>query len=186
MADGIKLIVGLGNPGVDYAKTRHNVGMWFVDAIAAEFDETFKKEAKFFGFFRKTSTYCLLIPTTFMNDSGKAVAAVAKFYKISPTEILVVHDELDFPVGQVRLKSGGGHGGHNGLRDIIQHLGSNNFYRLRIGIDHPGHKDRVTPYVLSAPNKKDREEIMLSINLALRLIPDLIAGKFQKVMRELH
>lgn len=190
MTDGIKLIVGLGNPGSEYENTRHNVGTWFVDCLAQQKNQPFLLERKFFGLVSKLTvddqTYWLLQPTTYMNDSGKSVAALANFYKIAPTEIIVAHDELDFPAGDIRLKQGGGHGGHNGLRDIIETLGSADFHRLRIGIGHPGHKDRVTPYVLSAPSPADRTRILEAIDDGLAIIPDLLRGEFQKVMRELH
>lgn len=190
MAEGIKLIVGLGNPGAEYANTRHNVGAWFVEQLANRESQTLRKEIKFFGFVARianaTHQCWLLNPITFMNDSGKAVAALSRFYKISTEEILVAHDELDFPAGKVRLKENGGHGGHNGLRDIIQRLGNNNFYRLRIGIGHPGHKDRVTPYVLSNPSKNDKVLIQEGIDSTMSFIPDLLNGEFQKVMKQLH
>lgn len=186
----IKLIVGLGNPGAEYANTRHNVGAWFVDAIAAAHNATFKKEKKFFGDLAKVnfaSDECYLLkPATFMNDSGQSVQAIAHFYKIKPEEILVAHDEIDFPIGQVRIKKGGGHGGHNGLRDIMERLSTADFFRLRIGVSHPGHKDRVSSHVLGAPSKKDKAAIDDSIIEALRILPDLVAGETDKVMRELH
>ncbi len=186
----IKLIVGLGNPGAEYEKTRHNVGAWFVDQIASEHNQTLRKESKFYGLVANClidGNKCYLLePTTYMNDSGKAVAAMARFYKIKPDEILVAHDELDFPVGQVRIKESGGHGGHNGLRDIISHLGTKDFYRLRIGIDHPGHKDKVTPYVLGQPSKKDKQLIDDGIAESLRVVDELANGEFEKAMRYLH
>ncbi|ABS77937.1 aminoacyl-tRNA hydrolase [Coxiella burnetii] len=186
MSGGVKLIAGLGNPGDQYARTRHNVGAWFLETLAQQRNQSLAKENKFHGFVAKCNDYWLLKPTTFMNESGQAVAALARFYKIKPSEILIAHDELDFPAGDIRLKEGGGHGGHNGLRNIIQHLGSSDFYRLRIGINHPGHKDRVTPYVLSPPSENDRIAILAAIEKGLRLIPELVQGDFQKVMRELH
>lgn len=186
----IKLIVGLGNPGAEYARTRHNVGMWFVDAVANAWPATFKKEKKLFSEVAKTQIAdhdCYLIkPLLFMNESGAAVQAAAQFFKIAPHEILVAHDELDFPTGQVRVKQDGGHGGHNGLRDIIQKLGAANFLRLRIGIAHPGHRERVTGHVLSAPNKQDTALINDGIISALRILPDLIKGEIEKAIRELH
>ena len=189
-ATGIQLVVGLGNPGKEYEKTRHNVGAWFVDRLAQRHSATLKAEKKFFGAVAKINiagkAVWLLIPTTYMNESGKAIAAIAKFYKIPPEAILVAHDELDFPVGQMRIKEGGGHGGHNGLRDIMRHLKTGDFFRLRIGIGHPGHKDKVTPYVLSQPSKSDKERIQLAIDDGLRAIPDIVSGKFEKAMRHLH
>lgn len=187
---GIKLIVGLGNPGSEYAKTRHNVGAWFVEKLAEESHQTLRNESKFFGEVTRiqlSGNPCYLLkPTTYMNESGQSIQAIAKFYKIKPEEILVAHDELDFPVGTVRIKESGGHGGHNGLRDTISHLHTNNFYRLRIGIGHPGNKDHVTPYVLGTPSRGDKELIMKSIDDALRVVPDLIVGESQRAMRWLH
>ncbi len=190
MASAIQLIVGLGNPGAEYENTRHNVGAWFVKQLAEQENTTLKFESKFHGAVAKVSTFAnpcwLLIPSTYMNESGRALAAITRFYKIPPESILVAHDELDFSAGTVRLKNGGGHGGHNGLRDIINHLHSKDFYRMRIGIGHPGHKDRVSPYVLSAPSKNDRELILQSIDEGLRTIADLSAGEFEKAMHYLH
>ncbi len=190
MADGIKLIVGLGNPGAEYANTRHNVGAWFVQRFAETAQLSLRLDTKLSGSLAKVTmndqSFYLFIPSTFMNDSGQAVAAASRFYKIQPNEILVAHDELDFPPGKVRIKENGGHGGHNGLRDIIQYLSTQDFYRLRIGIGHPGHKDHVTPFVLSRPTPSEREKLMISIEEALSIIPDLIAGKFQEAMKQLH
>ena len=182
--------MGLGNPGAEYAKTRHNVGAWLIDSVATQQDQSLRREKKFFGLSAKisvdTQACWLLEPTTYMNESGKSVAAIAQFYKITPQEILIAHDELDFPAGTARIKENGGHGGHNGLRDIIQCLGSNDFYRLRIGIGHPGHKDRVTPYVLGEPSHGDQALIVNTIDRVIHFLPDLMAGDIQKVMRELH
>ncbi|OGO95578.1 MAG: aminoacyl-tRNA hydrolase [Coxiella sp. RIFCSPHIGHO2_12_FULL_44_14] len=187
---GIRLIVGLGNPGADYAKTRHNAGAWFVQQLSEKHHKPLCKENKFWGYIASipfpTHPLWLFTPTTFMNDSGRAVAAVAQFYKITPQEILVAHDELDFIAGDIRLKENGGHGGHNGLRDIIQHLSSADFYRLRIGIGHPGHKDHVTPYVLSDPSHHEMELMLQAMTQAMVLLPDFIAGNFQKIMQQLH
>lgn len=186
----IRLIVGLGNPGAQYLATRHNVGAWFIDLLARAEGLPLKPERKFFGQAGRLTTFSepcwLLFPTTFMNDSGKAVAALANFYKIPPESILVAHDELDFPVGDVKLKVGGGHGGHNGLRDIINHLGTKDFMRLRIGIDHPGHRDRVTPYVLGVPSKGDQTKILTSIEDATGCVADLINGDIEAAFRYLH
>jgi len=158
----IQLIVGLGNPGPQYENTRHNVGYWFVEAVAEKFDVYLNAKAKFHGLTAKITLNdrdCwLLLPTTYMNESGRAVQAIANFYDIKPESILVVHDDLDFEPGEIKHKIGGGHGGHNGLRDIIATIGSD-FNRLRIGIGHPGHKDAVTDYVLSKPSKKEKEKI---------------------------
>lgn len=186
----IKLIVGLGNPGAQYEKTRHNVGAWFVDYLAESAAAKFRSEKKFHAQLVQapisTSLCWLVKPTTYMNESGRSVAAVARFYKIQPSNILVVHDELDFEPGIVRLKKDGGHGGHNGLRDIANCLGSTDFYRLRIGIGHPGHKDRVSPYVLSAPNRSDLADIMRAIDEAFRVMPEMLEGEFERAFHYLH
>lgn len=160
----IKLIVGLGNPGDKYADTRHNAGEWLIERLARRFNISLNPESKFFGKTARTlvngKEVRLLIPTTFMNLSGKAVGALASFYRIKPEEILVIHDELDLPPGTAKLKQGGGHGGHNGLKDIVAQLGNNNnFYRLRIGIGHPGHRDLVAGYVLNKPSPTDRDAL---------------------------
>ena len=160
----IKLIVGLGNPGEKYADTRHNAGEWLIERLARRFNVSLNPENKFFGKTVRTlvngKEVRLLVPTTFMNLSGKAVGALASFYRIKPEEILVIHDELDLPPGTAKLKQGGGHGGHNGLKDIVAQLGNNNnFYRLRIGIGHPGHRDLVAGYVLNKPSLADRDAL---------------------------
>ncbi len=191
MAGKLKLIVGLGNPGPEYAHTRHNVGAWLVDQLANDYNATLKKETKFHGFVAQTqigNCACrLLIPSTYMNDSGLAVASVAKFYKILPEEILVAHDELDFEAGDVRLKAGGGHGGHNGLRDIISRLGNQkNFYRVRIGIGHPGDRNKVTGYVLHKPTASEERKIISGIEAVNAWMPDLMQGEFEKAMHALH
>ena len=160
----IKLIVGLGNPGDKYANTRHNAGEWLIERLARRFNISLNPESKFFGKTARTlvngKEVRLLVPTTFMNLSGKAVGALASFYRIKPEEILVIHDELDLPPGTAKLKQGGGHGGHNGLKDIVAQLGNNNnFYRLRIGIGHPGHRDLVAGYVLNKPSPADRDAL---------------------------
>ena len=160
----IKLIVGLGNPGDKYTDTRHNAGEWLIERLARRFNVSLNPESKFFGKTARTLVNVkevrLLVPTTFMNLSGKAVGALASFYRIKPEEILVIHDELDLPPGIAKLKQGGGHGGHNGLKDIVSQLGNNNnFYRLRIGIGHPGHRDLVAGYVLNKPSPADRDAL---------------------------
>ena len=160
----IKLIVGLGNPGDKYTDTRHNAGEWLIERLARHFNVSLNPESKFFGKTARTivngKEVRLLVPTTFMNLSGKAVGALASFYRIKPEEILVIHDELDLPPGIAKLKQGGGHGGHNGLKDIVAQLGNNNnFYRLRIGIGHPGHRDLVAGYVLNKPSPADRDAL---------------------------
>lgn len=190
MDSGIKLIVGLGNPGPQYANTRHNVGAWLVEALADQYSGTLKLETKFKGYFGSISIAnheCkLLLPTTYMNLSGQAVLAVAHFYKIPPEAILVVHDELDFLPGEIRLKKGGGAGGHNGVQNIIACLNSKDFLRIRMGIGKPVHKDAMLDYVLKSPDKNSKQLITDAIAKALPLIPDLLAGRIEKAMQELH
>ena len=186
----IKLIAGLGNPGAAYAKTRHNAGAWLLTAFAEQMGKPLSAEKKFYGSTASIKlnedTCYLLIPSTFMNHSGQAIKAISSFYKISPRAILVVHDEIDLPVGSIKLKSGGGHGGHNGLRDIINQLGDRTFQRLRIGVGHPGHRDRVHDYVLNAPSLSERQRIEASIERALVVLPLLLQGDMQKAMQQLH
>jgi len=186
----IELIAGLGNPGREYADTRHNAGFWFVDAVASKYGGNFKYERKFHGDIARCridgSEVWLLKPDTFMNLSGQAVLALMQFYKIDLASVLVVHDDLDLPAGVVRLKQGGGHGGHNGLRDITQRCGGNGFQRLRLGIGHPGDKHRVTGHVLSQVSHDDREAIENAMAAAMDLLPHVIAGDFQKAMNKLH
>lgn len=190
MAPPIALIVGLGNPGREYEATRHNAGFWFVDAIARQAGASFKHENKFHGDAVKARVHghevWLLKPSTFMNRSGLSVGALAKFYKIAPESILIAHDELDFDPGDVRLKTGGGHGGHNGLRDSIAALGSKNFARLRIGIGHPGDARQVSGYVLKKASTDDQRAIEDAIDQALDVLPLLIDGEMEKAMHRLH
>ena len=187
----VKLIVGLGNPGSEYAATRHNAGAEFVLALAKHYNINLTAEDKFFGLsgrgFIGANDIRLIIPTTFMNLSGKAVTAIAQFYKIPPESILVAHDELDLPVGAARLKIAGGHGGHNGLRDIIKSLGNNkNFARLRIGIDHPGNAKQVSNYVLRKPPSSEQNAITDSIIESLNILPLLLDGQWNSAMKQLH
>ena len=187
----VKLIVGLGNPGSEYRGTRHNAGADFVEALARKHGCVLQEESRFFGLTGRIHVsghdLRLLVPTTFMNLSGKAVAALAGFFKLAPDEILVAHDELDIPCGSARFKSGGGHGGHNGLRDIIPALGNNrDFLRLRIGIGHPGSAARVTGYVLGMPSSEDRARIDASIDAAIDALPLLLDGKLTRAMTQLH
>jgi len=186
----IKLIVGLGNPGPKYSETRHNAGFWFVEDLANQYRSRFLPEKKFHGDVARINLegkdIWLLKPETFMNRSGLSVVSLAAFYKIAAENILVAHDEIDLKAGTVRLKSGGGHGGHNGLRDIISHLGTKDFQRLRIGVDHPGSKDMVVDYVLKRPDSKERQAIEDSINDALRVMPKVAAGEWEKAMHQLH
>ncbi len=187
----IKLIVGLGNPGSQYKQTRHNVGLWFLtELIAQNSTINFKLEKKFKGEIAKTiiaDKECILFfPTTFMNCSGEAIKAIATFYKIAPEEILIIHDDLDLPVGTIKFKKGGGHGGHNGLRNIIDHLHTKEFYRLRIGINHPGNRDLVVDYVLNKPSADDKLSILRAIDRGITLLPEIVRDEINKVMQELH
>jgi PTH1 family peptidyl-tRNA hydrolase len=187
----IKLIVGLGNPGSEYRGTRHNAGADFVEALARQCGTSLQSETKFFGLSGRAKVaghdVRLLIPTTYMNRSGQSVAAIARFYKIDPEQMLIAHDELDIPAGTARFKQGGGHGGHNGLRDIVPALGNDkNFHRLRIGIGHPGHASKVSGYVLGSPSRSDRERIDASIDEALNALPLLLDGDATKAMTQLH
>lgn len=191
MSDGIKLIAGLGNIGPEYASTRHNAGIWFINHLVQTYQTTLRFEAKFGGSWAKVSadaaSFLLFIPNRYMNESGPPIAAITHFYKLKPKELLIVHDELDFYAGKIKLKDGGGDGGHNGLRDIIEKLGTPDFYRLRIGIGHPGHQHQVTPYVLGRPSAVDREKIMGAIEVAAQqVIPLLVKGEIQRAMQTLH
>ncbi len=184
------LIAGLGNPGSQYAQTRHNAGFWWLDRLAEEQNVSLSIETKFHGQFGQTSLaghrLYLLKPHGFMNRSGQAVAALARFYKIAPDHILIVHDDLDLPAGKAKLKSGGGHGGHNGLRDIIAQLGSQAFLRCRIGIGHPGDRRDVSHYVLSKPALQDQPLIHTAIEQSIQVLPDILSGKMDKAMNWLH
>jgi PTH1 family peptidyl-tRNA hydrolase len=186
----IRLIVGLGNPGADYVDTRHNAGFWLVDLVAAELGASFRFEKRFNADECKIRAagrdVFLLKPQTFMNRSGQSVAALARYYKITPPEILVIHDELDLPPGTNRIKHDGGHGGHNGLRDIISHLGSREFFRLRVGIGHPGDSKQVTGYVLRKPSLAERDAIDAANRDTLAVLPQLLEGRIDKAMQALH
>jgi len=188
MNDGIKLIVGLGNPGQQYRFTRHNAGAMFLETLCDDFHGELRPDSKFFGLAERISIaghdVRLLFPTTYMNNSGQAVSAMARYYDIAPENILVAYDELDLPVETIRLKSGGGHGGHNGVRDIAKALDSNDFYRLRIGIGRPTGKG--IDYVLGVPSKREADAIQNNIDEAIRLLPLLVAGDFQNAMGKLH
>ena len=190
MASRTSLIVGLGNPGPKYEATRHNAGFWFVDFLAREAGAHLRLEAKFHGEVSKVIVagrdVWLLKPNTFMNRSGQAVRAIAQFYQIEIADILVVHDELDVPAGALKVKQGGGHAGHNGLRDIIDQLGGNEFMRLRIGISRPATGGDITNYVLGAPPKLDRDAIHTAIKAAAIYTPQLIGGELAKAMQHLH
>ena len=186
----IKLIVGLGNPTAEYEHTRHNAGFWFLDELAWQWKAAFKNEKKFFGdvarVARPEGDVWLLKPDTYMNLSGKALHALANFYKIQPEEILVVHDELDIDCGAIRFKLGGGNGGHNGLKDIQAKLGTPQFYRLRLGIGHPGDKHLVVGFVLNKPSAAERELIDRAIAKSLRAMDDVMAGRQEDAVRYLH
>jgi len=191
---GLKLVVGLGNPGAPYANTRHNAGAWFIEALCKQQRLTLKNEIKFQASVGETSvngqTVILALSNTYMNHSGQAVGSLAKYYHIPAEAILVVHDELDIPPGALRFKTDGGHGGHNGLRDIIHHLKTREFHRLRIGIGHPRHQSlrdhEVVDYVLHKPSKEDEMKIQQAIMLGVSAFPWMVTGDFQKVMQDLH
>lgn len=187
----VQLIVGLGNPGPEYEQTRHNAGALFVERLASAQGVNLSADKKYFGLVGKFShqgrDVRLLIPTTYMNRSGQSVAALANFFRIPPAAILVAHDELDMPPGIAKLKQGGGHGGHNGLRDIIAQLGNqNSFYRLRLGIGHPGDKNLVSGFVLGRAPRSEQEKLEASIDFALDVLPEMLAGDWTKAMQKLH
>lgn len=187
----LKLIVGLGNPGSQYRYNRHNVGVWFLDAICRQYGGELRAEPRFHGDCGRVSIedqdIRLLFPTTFMNRSGQSVAALCHYFNIEPEHMLVAYDEIDFPVGTTKLKAGGGHGGHNGMRDIISALGgANNFYRLRIGVGHPGDKNKVANYVLSDPGKDDSISIEHDIGQAMKVLPLMVNGQWSQAMLQLH
>jgi peptidyl-tRNA hydrolase, PTH1 family len=190
MAQDILMVVGLGNPGPDYENTRHNAGALFVEALARETGQTLRPEKKYHGLYARIQWHGLdlhlLNPSTFMNRSGLSVKALADFFKIEPHQILVAHDELDIPPGTARFKKGGGHGGHNGLRDTIAHLGTNDFQRLRVGIGHPGDSRKVTGYVLGRLGKQETEELNAVIDEIIRVLPDAASGKLPAAMNRLH
>ena len=186
----IRLLVGLGNPGAEYEATRHNAGFWFIDEVARKLKVSLQPERSYFGLAARASTSSgpvwLLEPMTFMNLSGKSVAALARFFKIAPEEILVAHDELDLMPGQVKLKLGGSHAGHNGLKDIHAQLGSADYWRLRLGIGHPGVKAEVVNYVLRKPSAEHREAIDKSIEQSLAVLDLLLAGDMERAMMKIH
>ena len=186
----IRLIVGLGNPGSEYAQTRHNAGFWFLDEVADRLKVSLAPERSYFGVAGRTSVagrpLWLLMPTTYMNLSGKSVAALARFFKIAPDEILVAHDELDLQPGQVRLKLGGSHAGHNGLKDIHAQLGSGDYWRLRIGIGHPGVKAEVIDYVLKKPSPEHRVEIQKAIEQALTGLDPILDGDMERAAMKIN
>ncbi|HSV71819.1 MAG TPA: aminoacyl-tRNA hydrolase [Methylibium sp.] len=186
----IRMMVGLGNPGAEYEATRHNAGFWWIDAVARQLKASLAAERGYHGLVARVNgpagPLWLLEPQTFMNLSGKAVGALARFYKIAPDEILVAHDELDLPPGEIKLKQGGGHAGHNGLRDIHAQLGSADYWRLRIGIGHPGVKAEVVNYVLGRPMAEQREAIEASLTRALGALDALRAGEMARATAAIH
>ncbi|MBY5269092.1 aminoacyl-tRNA hydrolase [Spiribacter salinus] len=186
----IQLMVGLGNPGPKYTGTRHNAGFWFIEALARREGIDLRSERKFHGVAGRwraadVDTH-LLCPMTYMNHSGRSVAALTQFHRIDPAAILVVHDEIDLPTGVVRLKQGGGHGGHNGLRDIASALGTRDFARLRLGVGHPGHSDQVISYVLHAPGREERAGIDGAIDAAVDVASELARGEWDRAQQQLH
>lgn len=186
----IRLLVGLGNPGAEYEATRHNAGFWFIDEVARALKVTLVPERSYFGLAARANTpngpVWLLEPMTYMNVSGKSVAALARFFKIAPDEILVAHDELDLLPGQVKMKLGGSHAGHNGLKDIHAQLGSADYWRLRLGIGHPGVKAEVVNYVLKKPSAEHREAIDKSIEQAMSALDLMLAGDMERAMMKVH
>ena len=186
----IQLLVGLGNPGPEHALDRHNAGFWFVDQVATAAGVALRPERGFFGDVARVRQHghdlLLLQPSTFMNRSGQSVGALARFYKIPPEHILVAHDELDLPPGQVKLKLGGGHAGHNGLRDIIAHLGGPQFWRLRLGIGHPGDRSQVVGFVLGRPPQSELTLIEQAMEQARDVLPLLLNGEFEAATMQLH
>jgi PTH1 family peptidyl-tRNA hydrolase len=186
----IRLLVGLGNPGTEYEQTRHNAGFWWIDAAARKLGVRLSAERAYFGLVARANLpqgpVWLLQPQTYMNLSGKSVAALARFFKIAPQEILVVHDELDVLPGQMKLKLGGSHAGHNGLRDIHAQLGTADYWRLRLGIGHPGVKAEVVDYVLRKPAPEQREAIHKAIDESMATLDLLVAGEMDKAMMKLH
>lgn len=189
-SDRIRLVVGLGNPGAEYARTRHNAGFWFCERLANALGVSLAREARFHGCVGKArrpdGELWFLLPLTYMNRSGQAVQALAQFYHLRPSEMLVVHDELDLPPGALRLKFGGGLGGHNGLKDITSHLGTQDYWRLRIGIGHPGDKNEVVGYVLKPPRREEAEAIDVALERALAAWPLIERGDFPAAMQKIN
>jgi PTH1 family peptidyl-tRNA hydrolase len=186
----IRLFVGLGNPGPEYEDTRHNAGFWFIDELARRFKVSLQPDRAYHGLVARANLpqgpVWLLQPMTYMNVSGKAVAPLARFFKIEPSEILVVHDELDIAPGDIKLKQGGGNGGHNGLKDIQAQMGSGDFWRLRLGIGHPGIKHEVAAYVLRKPPSSEREAIFKSMDKGLDAVDTMLAGDMAQAVRKVH
>lgn len=185
----IKLVVGLGNPGREYADTRHNAGFWVVDELARRHGGAFRLEPRFNAELARVqmagAERWLLKPQDYMNNSGRVTSAVAQFYRIDTASLLVAHDELDLPPGELRLKCGGGAGGHNGLKDLIAHLGAD-FWRLRIGVGHPGSRELVTPYLLGRTSNEERSPLEVAARVAADIVPDIIQHGAERVMQQLH
>ncbi|MBX3649220.1 MAG: aminoacyl-tRNA hydrolase [Rhodocyclaceae bacterium] len=182
-----RLIVGLGNPGAEYASTRHNAGFWLCERLAEALGADLKRESRFHGIAgRSREQVWLLMPQTFMNCSGQSVAALARFYRIAPADMLVLHDEIDLPPGALRLKFGGGLGGHNGLKDIAAHLGTQDFWRLRIGVGHPGDRNQVVDYVLKKPRPEERDQIEDALERALAAWPLLAKGEYPAATQKIN
>lgn len=190
MSSPLTLLVGLGNPGSEYDRTRHNAGVWWINALSNHGGIHFKVDSRHHashGLFSIGTFDCrLAIPLTYMNESGQAVQALQQYYKISPQQILIIHDDIDLPAGHIRFKQGGGTGGHNGLKSIEQHLNTRSFNRLRIGVGHPGDRDAVKHYVLKPPNLSDQNTIDECIQYSLNYIEPLLSGQFEYVMQQLH
>lgn len=184
----LKLVIGLGNPGAEYSETRHNAGFWFCERLADELKTSFGKEARYHGWVAnaRAAGIWLLMPATYMNESGRAVQALAHFYRIQPDEMLVVHDELDLPPGRMQLRFGGGLGGHNGLKSLTAHLGTQDYWRLRVGIGHPGDRNEVVNYVLKPPRREEREEIDATLDRALLAWPQLAKADFNAAMQKIN
>ena len=184
----LRLIVGLGNPGAEYAENRHNAGFWLCERLADTLGVRFSHESRFHGLVAnaREAGVWLLMPQTFMNRSGQAIGALARFYRIEPSEILVVHDELDIPPGQLRLKFGGGLGGHNGLKDTSAHLGTHDYWRLRIGIGHPGDRNEVVNFVLKPARREEQQQIDEAIDKALAVWPQLARGELNATATKLN
>ena len=188
MSRALKLVVGLGNPGAEYTETRHNAGFWFCERLADELKTSFGKESRYHGWVAnaRDAGIWLLMPATYMNDSGRAVLALAHYYRILPDEMLVVHDELDLPPGRAQLRLGGGLGGHNGLKSLASHLGTQDFWRLRLGIGHPGDRAEVVNYVLKPPRKEEAEHIGAALERALLAWPQLAKADFNAAMQKIN
>jgi PTH1 family peptidyl-tRNA hydrolase len=188
MSARLRLIIGLGNPGAEYAETRHNAGFWFCERLASDLGASFAKESRYHGWVAnaRDAGVWLLMPATYMNNSGRAVQALAHFYRIAPNEMLVVHDELDLPPGRAQLRFGGGLGGHNGLKSMTAHLGTQDYWRLRVGIGHPGDRNEVVGYVLKPPRKEEREGIDGAIDRSLAAWPMLAKADFNAATQRIN